>query len=88
MENDKRRVASSPPISPSPETPLCSQKQCAMPCTTKQQCNRKTNVPRDLEWKKGYSRGMEIVWTLKTREARKHYGDLSGAYFQSKKRNR
>ena len=38
--------------------------------------------------KKGYSRGMETVWTLKTGEAKKPYGDLSGAYFQSKKRNR
>ena len=28
-----------------------------------QQGNRKTNIPRDLEWKKGYDREMEITWT-------------------------
>ena len=27
------------------------------------QGNRKTNIPRDLEWKKGYDREMEIIWT-------------------------
>ena len=27
-----------------------------------QQGNRKTNIPRDLEWKKGYDREMEITW--------------------------
>jgi len=25
-----------------------------------QQGNRKTNIPRDLEWKRGYNREMEI----------------------------
>ena len=47
--------------------------------------NRTKNVPRDVEWKKGYNRGMEITWTLKTRETKKDNGDLSGAYFQEKK---
>ena len=28
-----------------------------------QQGNRKTNIPRDLEWKRGYNREMEITWT-------------------------
>ena len=73
---------------PKPRDATLLSKATTMPCTTTQQCNRKTNVPRDLEWKKGYSRGMETVWTLKTGEAKKCYGDLSGAYFQSKKRNR
>ena len=72
---------------PAPLPPPQAQRHHSA-CKSNVQCReelsntiRKTNVPRDLEWKKGYSREMEIVWTLKTQEAKKHYGE-------SKRRNR
>lgn len=64
-------VLTPPPISPNPEILPYFQKQRAMPCKTKplitsgkrqQQCNRNSDVPRDLEQKKSHKRRSELIW--------------------------